>query len=819
MLMGELIDDIEKNIMLLDTAHAPGGILAYFADGDEEIIHANQYVVELCSCSTLEEFMDYTGGTFPGFVHDVEVERVEESIWKQVQEKHGFDHVFYHILTKSGRLVSIEDYGKLVEREGERPVFYVFLVELDRQEARDWLTDLPELAHFKHVAALETIVPHGTASQPVILAFDMMGMKSYNATYGREGGDVLLKGFADVLRRHFDADACCRHAGDRFFVFAPSDGISAKVEAVFDEFAHSGIEGVLPVMAGACSFYPGDDVSTVLDRARLACDSDNTTWGSHITWFSESMRTEAEIRAYVLEHLDAAIENRWLRPYYQAIMRSSTDCVCCEEALARWVDPHHGILSPGLFIPVLERAGLLHKLDMHMIDCVLADFATKRERGVPIVPVSVNVSLRDFGDVDVAHVIVKKAFDAGISPKLLKVEFTESVATTNPDQLHAQIKILHEAGFSVWEDDFGSGYSSLNTLGEFEFDLLKLDMELIRHLSSRRSQEIVAGIVQIAHRLGISTLAEGAETPEQVEFLKSIGCVMLQGFHYTAPKPLDVIMRNALEGRGFERENSVEYEYWNAVGLFDLDSPISGSEDWCADEGRIMQFPTAIIEHRGSNWNILRANGAYKDFLIQTGGVRSDGQDVLATLTDEQVDPDFEASVTRGLQSGAWERVAGQIEYGTGMYFFTKHIASTDGADAFVNASVSSPFGTALGQYGDVPVAYAVFKAVVNEAGDGLDDLAFVFANDEYCEYVGIDQARLTDRSFLEVVGEKGKVWLPFCYRAAVLKEKVHDALYVPELDDRFVFTVAPASVEGYCSFVFASEEIHRVQMSGKVDV
>lgn len=809
-------NDVGDDILMLDTANAPGGIMAYYADGDEEIIHANSYVIELCSCSTFEEFLEFTGGTFRGFVHESEIDQVEESIWMQVQERRGFDHVYYHVETKSGRLLSIDDYGRLIEREGERPVFYVFLAEVDRQEARDWLTGLPELPHFKHLVALEALGLHGDGEESVIVVFDLMGMKGYNATYGREGGDVLLRGFADVLRRHFNPDACCRHAGDRFFAFAPSDDIGSVIDSVFRDFAASGIEGVLPVMAGACMFYPGDDVSTVLDRARLACDSDNTTWKSHLTWFNEEMRTEAELRVYVLEHLDQAIANRWLRPYYQPIMRASTGDVCCEEALARWVDPNYGTLAPNLFIPVLERAGLLQKLDMHMVDCVIEDFATKREVGMPITAVSVNISLSDLGSVDIAHEIVRKMREADLPPGLLKVEFTESTATDNPEQLRSQIKILHEAGFSVWMDDFGSGFSSLNILGEFDFDLLKLDMELVRNIGNNRSQGIIAGIVEVTRKLGMGTLAEGVETPEQAKFLKAAGCGMLQGYLYAKPNSLDYILQRFNKGLNYRRESLSEFEYWNAIALFDIDSPISSSEDWSYDNGRVVEFPVAIIEHRGKDWNIVRANRAYDAFLVKTGGMPADAPESHVALTDDNADPDFLTSIERTLQSGTWERVAGQLEYGTGLQFFTKHIASTPGADAFVNASVSTMLGSALGVYGDVPIAYAVFRVVLNEAGDGLDDMEFVYANGEYCDYASVDQESLPGRRYLKSVGEGGRIWLPYCYRSAVLKEKVQESLFVHDRDEWIVFSTAPASVDGCCSFVFFATENHP---KGMVDV
>lgn len=800
----EFEEQLSKNIMWLDTANAPGGIMVYYADGDEEIIHTNQYVIEMCSCSTFDEFMEFTGGTFRGFVHEDEIERIETTIWKQVEERMGFDHVFYHITSKSGRIISIDDYGRLVKSENERPIFYVFLAEVDRQEAHDWLTGLPELAHFKHLAALETLSLRSGDPYPNILVFDLMGMKSFNAMYGREAGDVMLRAFADILRTHFGSDACCRHAGDRFFAFAPGEGTTTKVQNVFDDFANSGIEGVLPVMAGACTFIPGDDVSTVLDRARLACDSDSSTWESHLTWFDDDMRSESELRVYVLEHLNQAIENRWLRPYYQPIMRTSTERVSCEEALARWEDPKYGLLSPGLFIPVLEKAGLLHKLDMHMVDCVLQDFAEKIRTGTPVTPVSVNISLRDFGELDIAQVITRKVKDTGISPRLLKIEFTESVATNNPVQLREQIEAFHKEGFSVWADDFGSGYSSFNTLGQFDFDLLKLDMELIRNLKNDRTRSIVEGIVKLARRLGIGTLAEGVETYEQAMFLRSTGCGLMQGYYYSKPNPLETIIRNAAEGHGLSREVLSEYEYWNTISLFDLENPIANSDDWKYDDNHVIDFPASIVERRGDVWNIVRMNDAYLSFFTQMGILDEDDPWGSTRTETPDIDPDFARSVQRARETGEWVPVGGSAEYGTGLQFFTKHLVSTDDADAYVTASVSAMLGTALGSYGDVPVAYAVFKVILDESGEGLEDMNFVYANSEYCDFVGIDsKTELPGMSYMEVVGEHGRLWLQHCYRAAILKEKVHGVIRVPELGHVFSFNAAPASVEKCCSFVF----------------
>ena len=137
-----------------------------------------------------------------------------------------------------------------------------------------------------------------------------------------------------------------------------------------------------------------------------------------------------------------------------------------------------------MFVPVLEEAGLLYRVDLHMVDCVLADFAKKRAAGVGVVPVSVNFSHRDLELIDIAEEVTKRADEAGVPHELLRIEFTESAATANPHLLSLQISKLHEAGFEVWLDDFGSGFSSPNTLQEFDFDLIKLSMEVVSQVNA-----------------------------------------------------------------------------------------------------------------------------------------------------------------------------------------------------------------------------------------------------------------------------------------------------------------------------------------------
>lgn len=415
----------------------------------------------------------------------------------------------------------------------------------------DPLTGLPSMARFNELAAEEAAAIKEQGGHPIVLAFDLVGMKGFNTQHGRLAGDELLRAFADVLKEEFGEESCSRFSEDHFYAVTSHERVDQKIQNIFDTFQHVNDGNVLPVHAGIYVCTSDDDIATVgFDRARSACDVDKKTWQSSATWYHDDMHDQAQRRFYVLDHLDKAIEERWIRPYYQAVVCTKTEQVCHEEALARWIDPVIGFLSPGEFIPVLEEAGLLHKADLHMLDCVLEDLVTKRELGMEVFPVSVNISLRDLGQLDVSQEIIRRVDAAGISHDLVVIEFTESAASEDPQLFKTEVDELRAVGFEVWMDDFGSGYSSLNSLKEFDFDVAKLDMVFLREERGQKTWDIIEGIVRIAQKLGMRMVAEGVETEDQVRRLTAIGCDMLQGYYYSKPLSLDDVIARFESGTG-----------------------------------------------------------------------------------------------------------------------------------------------------------------------------------------------------------------------------------------------------------------------------
>jgi len=182
---------------------------------------------------------------------------------------------------------------------------------------------------------------------------------------------------------------------------------------------------------------------------------------------------EATNRQYIIENIDRALEGKWIQVYVQPIIRAVNERVCDVEALARWFDPEMGVLSPASFIPALEEAGLIYKLDLYMIDRVLELIQAQMAEGFTVVPHSVNLSRSDFDACDIVEEIRRRVDDAGICRDRITIEITESVIGSDFEFMKAQVERFQKLGFAVWMDDFGSGYSSVDVLQSIRFDLLR----------------------------------------------------------------------------------------------------------------------------------------------------------------------------------------------------------------------------------------------------------------------------------------------------------------------------------------------------------
>ncbi len=546
----------------------PGGFFIYEADySKEQILYANLALLKLFECETPEQFMELTGGSFRGIVYPDDYERVEKDIKAQIESNESkFDQVSYRIKTKNGQIKYIEDFGSYVEDPDKGPLFYVFVS--DPQDYIDSVTGLINRKVFFGNAE-NRFRKAGNLKKPVMIAFDLNGMSRFNDRYGFREGDRLLFAFGELLQEYFSHDLCSRFGEDHFCAYYEEGGPEEVLINLLNDFRESNSGNVLPVKVGICGCDKDMSLYEIYERARLACQSQKSFYGSSIGYYDEAMARDFSKNEYILRNLDKALSEGWIKVYLQPVIRSLNGKICSAEALSRWLDPEMGVISPGEFIPLLERTGLAYKLDSYMVNSVAKLIRRTIDEGREPVPISVNISRNDFLYCDPVDVVVKALEKNAIKDRsLICVEITESAFADQSDAIKDAIDRFRFEDIEVWMDDFGSGYSSLNVLKDFNFDEIKIDMGFLRNFGEK-SKIIITKTVQMAKELNIHTLAEGVETEEQVEFLKNIGCEKIQGFYYAKPMEYDEQMAH-LKKAGFEFEDKETASVYEMTGLVNL---------------------------------------------------------------------------------------------------------------------------------------------------------------------------------------------------------------------------------------------------------
>ena len=471
-----------------------------------------------------------------------------------------------------------------------------------------------------------------------LVMIDLDDFKYINDSFGHQEGDLVLMGISGVIRqavRKRDGGACAgRWGGEEFMIMLP--GADEEEAAAFAEEVRLETEklrfdrcGRITASIGVARALPGEAPDPLVARAdsalyRAKAAGKNTVRRALDLKGNGGPDDEGETdpEQYIVENLDRAIREKWIRVYYQPIVRSVNEKICDEEALARWIDPARGLLSPAEFIPCLENAGLIYKLDLFVLEQVLEKLRDMKAAGMTPVSHSINLSRTDFDTCDIVEEIRKRVDASGVGRNMITVEITESIIGSDFDFMKEQIGRFQELGFPVWMDDFGSGYSSLDVLQSVRFDLIKFDMSFMKKLDEGEAGKIIlTDLMRMATSLGVDTVCEGVETEEQARFLQEIGCSKLQGFYYGRPASVEELQERYWNGRriGFENpEDSSYYETISRVNLYDLD--IIASQDEGAVRNTFNTMPMAIIEVKGDGARVVRTNPSYRMFISRFFG-------------------------------------------------------------------------------------------------------------------------------------------------------------------------------------------------------
>ena len=277
--------------------------------------------------------------------------------------------------------------------------------------------------------------------------------------------------------------------------------------------------------------------TAICDRATLALNQVKRKFNVNVAWYDDELRKNQLRKHQIEENMQSALEERQFLVYYQPKHDLHTDTTGGAEALVRWIHPEMGFISPGQFIPLFERNGFITQLDFYIWEEVCREIQKCVQAGLPVVPVSINVSRMDFEVPNLAEEIAALADRYGVEHRLLHIELTESIYSDDPDQIARTLKALHNNGFQIELDDFGSGYSSLTSLNTLTLDVMKVDMSLIRQASATGNYSIMRFATLLADGMRLKTVVEGVETAEQVAALKVLGCDYIQGYYYSKPLP------------------------------------------------------------------------------------------------------------------------------------------------------------------------------------------------------------------------------------------------------------------------------------------
>ena len=565
-----------------------------------------------------------------------------------------------------------------------------------------------------------------------LVMIDLDDFKYINDSYGHQEGDLVLTGISGVIRqavRKQGGGACAgRWGGEEFMVMLP--GTAEETAAAFAEEIRLETEklrfdkcGRITASIGVAKALPEEApdplvarVDSALYRAKAA---GKNTVRRALAMPGSGSKGEKDIQdpeQYIVANIDRAIREKWIRVYYQPIVRAVNEKICDEEALARWIDPVRGLLSPAEFIPYLENAGLIYKLDLCVLEQTLEKLLGMKAEGVIQVRQSINLSRSDFETCDIVEEIRKRVDASGIERGMISIEITESIIGSDFDFMKEQIGRFRELGFPVWMDDFGSGYSSLDVLQSIRFDLIKFDMSFMKKLDEGEAGKIIlTDLMRMATSLGVDTVCEGVETEKQARFLQEIGCSKLQGFYYGRPVPVEELQERFRSGNGIGFEDPEASSYFEAIGrvnLYDLDIIASQDEDIARNTFNTM--PMAIIEVKGDGARFVRTNPSYRMFIS-----RFFGADVTVTIKDfVPYKSPFMLNIIRTC-----------CEQGTRAFFNEK----------MADGSVVHSFSRRIGVNpvtGDTAIAIGVLSVSDQGNGESYADIARALASDYHKIYV-----------------------------------------------------------------------------------
>ncbi len=382
-----------------------------------------------------------------------------------------------------------------------------------------------------------------------VLQVDLDRFKQINDTLGHAAGDFVLAKTAERMRASCRAsDLCVRLGGDEFVMILNAAGTTHDIDMLarrildrINEPMDFGGATINPGASGGVAVYPVDagNADDLLVHADLALYSAKRLGGGHFSFFSDELRKELDHRKELEHDIKQAIAARSFTVHFQPQISLASSAVAGIEALARWEHPTRGMIPPSEFIPVAEKANLMTEIGRIVIEKAIAQAAQWHAEGLNFERLAVNVSGGELREPDFADFLFAALKDSGLPPQKLSIEIVESVILDDEmTGIAATLRAIRKAGVHLELDDFGTGYASLSHVNPNEIDRLKIDRRFVQNINSNGDNtKIVRAITELARGLGISIIAEGAETEDELNSLLEIGCEHVQGYSIAFPMP------------------------------------------------------------------------------------------------------------------------------------------------------------------------------------------------------------------------------------------------------------------------------------------
>ena len=395
------------------------------------------------------------------------------------------------------------------------------------------------------------ILKHSKDKKYAIVYSDIENFQLLKDLFGEKTGDNLLVFMAKVLKHYVNYNELCGRIENEHFVLLKEydkkslhNDLDIIVKTVNDFPVNMNLRlrfGIYLIDTAKMSMH------AMINRAILAVDTIKGRYGRYIAYYDKEIWEKQVHEQEILNCMEDAIKEEQFKVYFQPKYDLNSEKVAGAEALVRWVHPEKGFMNPGEFIPLFETNGFITELDKFVWDKTCGYIQGWKEKGYPVVPVSVNVSRTDIYNPDFIDIIMGIINKHGLKPENIHLEITETAYTENPHQIIEEVKKLKLLGFVIEMDDFGSGYSSLNMLNELPIDILKLDMGFVQGDLSMNSNNILSFIISLAKWMDYAVVAEGIETEEQIQMLRNMDCNFVQGYYYAKPMPPEEFERHLVE--------------------------------------------------------------------------------------------------------------------------------------------------------------------------------------------------------------------------------------------------------------------------------